>query len=165
MKIDVYIGIDPGKSGGIAVVHVHDCETYIEAIATPLAGKTLDIARIYEFLYNHTEELNAIAVVEKVHAMPGQGVSSMFSFGYTVGVIHGVITSLGVPLYLIAPQTWKKSILADTKKDKDAAIEFCRRVYPSVELLATPRSKKPHSGIADALCLAHYGYERFKDVE
>ena len=52
---------------------------------------------------------------------------------------------------------WKKTVLAGTAKDKDAAIEYCRRAFPQVSLLPGPRCRKPHDGMADALCLLEYG--------
>jgi Holliday junction resolvasome RuvABC endonuclease subunit len=155
------IGIDPGKAGGLAIIHKNG---HVRIMPMPLAGESIDASAIHDWIdefliYDHHKLPSAW--VEKVHAMPGQGVSSMFKFGYTVGIIHGIITTMGIPLYLVAPQTWKKSVLMDMAKvDKSASAEFCRRVYPDVSLLATPRSRKFHSGMADALCIAHYGYER-----
>jgi crossover junction endodeoxyribonuclease RuvC len=160
----LYIGIDPGKSGAIASIFR---DRVTNTFVMPISGKTIDIDAIAAHLYKliHMKSVatynGAIVCVEKVHAMPGQGTASMFSFGYSVGVIHGIVTTLEIPMYLVAPQTWKKEILSDTKKDKDAAIAFCRRVYPDVSLLATERSKKSHSGIADAICLARYGSIKF----
>jgi crossover junction endodeoxyribonuclease RuvC len=85
----------------------------------------------------------------------------MFKFGFVTGVMHGIISTLAIPLYLVTPQAWKKKILAGTAKDKDAAIDYCRRVYPDVSLLATERSRKPHDGMADALCIARYAQETY----
>lgn len=161
MIIDPYIGIDPGKSGAIVLLYI---DGSVDKIAMPVAGKALDIAAACEWIYDRVKDRNPIAIIEKVHSMPGQGVSSTFSFGFNVGVMHGIITSMMIPLYVVAPPTWKRIILKDTKKDKDAAIAFCRRTYPSVSLLATERSRVPHIGIADALCIAHYGYTMFKDL-
>lgn len=162
MKINPYIGIDPGKAGAIVILYTTG---HIEATAMPISGKAIDIATLNEWIYERVKETNPITIIEKVHSMPGQGVSSTFSFGFNVGVLHGVITSLMIPLYPVAAPTWKRIVLKDTKKDKDAAIAFCRRVYPSFSLFATTRSRVPHNGIADALCMAHYGYMTFKDIE
>ena len=149
-----YIGIDPGKSGGIAIIS----EVGVEAI-TPMiiAGKDLDSAAIADWLYNSLSDEHATCYIEKVSAMPKQGVVSMFKFGFSTGVMHGIIATLYISMQLVTPQAWKKKILAGTKKDKDAAIDYCRRLYPDISLLATVRSRKPHSGMADALCIARYG--------
>ena len=154
-----YIGIDPGKSGGIAIIN---CADHVKVTPMILAGKDLDVSAIEDWIfgnYNHTQR--TIACIEKVHSMPKQGVASSFKFGFVTGVMHGIIGTLGIPLHLVTPQAWKKEILAGTLKDKDAAIDFCRRVYPEVNLLATERSRKPHSGMADALCIARYASIKF----
>ena len=158
---EFYIGIDPGKKGGVAVILE---ET---VIVTPmiLAGKDVDVKAMVDFLVRNVivpkagQSRNGIACIEKVHSMPEQGVASSFKFGFVTGVMHGIIRTLGIPLHMVTPQAWKKKILAGTPKDKDAAIDFCRRVYPNVNLLATERSRVPHSGIADALCIAKYAQE------
>lgn len=152
------IGIDPGAGGGVAVIS----PTIAKAVAMPRAGKAIDwceLAIILDEFRVHANQydLSAIAYVEKVHAMPKQGVSSSFTFGQNVGGIHGVLGALGIPMQLVTPQAWKKRVLAGTAKDKAAAIAWCRQRYPSVDLLATPRSRTPHDGMAEALCLAHYG--------
>ena len=159
----IFIGIDPGKSGGIATINT-TLDT-IEITPMILSGKDVDALKIAEWIIHNTgfPEGNSIACIEKVHAMPGQGVTSMFKFGFVTGVMHGIIRTLGIPLHLVTPQAWKKEILAGTPKDKEAAIDFCRRIYPQVNLLATERSRKPHSGIADALCIARYAKEKYNN--
>ena len=148
-----YIGVDPGKSGGIAIIR-HD-----EIVVTPilLSGKDIDIYAMTKWIRNETYMLpKTVACIEKVHAMPGQGVSSMFKFGFVTGVMHGILGALEIPIHLVTPQAWKKKILVGTSKDKTAAAEYCSRVYPKISLLATERSRKPHSGMADAICIARY---------
>lgn len=153
----IVLGLDPGLSGGIAVLH--DAYT-AEAIPTPVTSGDIDVAQLIRWIKLIKVEDRMIAYVEAVHAMPRQGVSSMFKFGYVTGVIHGVLRTLGIPLKLVTPQAWKKQILAGTAKDKQAAIEYCLRTYPNINLFATERSKVHHSGMADALCIAEYGYKK-----
>lgn len=141
MKIDCYIGIDPGQSGGIAAVLTHT------AVVTPMpmAGKELDVGVIVEWLkwlHELVGEDSTVACIEKVHAMPTQGVSSTFKFGKNFGIMIGIIGALNIPLHMVTPNTWKKKILVGTARDKAAAIDYCRRVYPEVNLLATPRSRQ-----------------------
>jgi crossover junction endodeoxyribonuclease RuvC len=121
----------------------------------PLAGKEIDLALVAQILKAWR---NPVVYIEKVHAMPGQGVTSMFSFGEGYGGLKGVCATLGLPYNLVTPQAWKKKVLAGTSKDKEAAVDFCRRRYPQVNLLATERSRVPHDGMADALCIATYGW-------
>lgn len=150
------IGIDPGKSGALAVIFDGNV---LNTMIMPVAGNAIDINALAIFIHARQVEFgdSLIAYIEKVGAMPGQGVTSMFSFGFSTGIIHGILGAYHIPTYIVAPQTWKKVVLADTKKDKDAAIQYCRRVYPNVSLLATERCKKPHDGLADSICIATHG--------
>jgi len=155
----IYFGVDPGLHGGISAIHGDTVST----MAMPLteSAKDIDVQKLVRFILNIVSTSMYTAkttkcLVEKVGAMPGNGVSSMFRFGFVTGKVEGVFQALEIPVYRVIPQTWKKKILAGTKKDKLAAIEFCQNFYPDVNLLATSRSKIPHTGIADSLCLAIY---------
>lgn len=156
-----YLGIDPGKGGGMAIINKWSGaqNSYTHVHVTPMiwAGKSIDIIAMADWIENIVDNVDDfVSCIEKVHAMPHQGVTSMFNFGFSTGMIHGMLRSWGIPLHEVRPQDWKKDILHGTAKDKAAAADFCRRVYPGVNLLATDRSRKPHSGIADALCIARY---------
>ena len=142
--------VDPGLSGGLAILHGGE----VTAKPLPIAGKDLDLATLAEWLKVSDPGL---LVIEKVHSMPGQGVASMFKFGQGYGAILGIASALSIPVELVTPQAWKKVVLAGTAKDKDAAIDYCRRAFPQVSLLPGPRCRKPHDGMADALCLLEYG--------
>jgi crossover junction endodeoxyribonuclease RuvC len=124
-----------------------------------VAGKDIDLAATADWLDFHLGEMHADSYIEKVGAMPKQGVTSMFNFGFSTGALHGIVATLGIPRYLVTPTKWKNNVLSGTKKDKEAAIDWCRRAYPDVNLLATEKSRKPHSGMADALCIARYALE------
>lgn len=144
------VGIDPGKSGAMAYISPADgCA----AMAMPVSGKEIDGAILAAELKNLRPSL---VVIEKAQAMPKQGVASMFNYGKGFGVLMGICEALGISYRLVTPQQWKKVVLEGTAKDKDAAINFVRRAYPGVDL--TPgRKKKPHDGMADAICIAEYG--------
>ena len=156
--MNAYMGIDPGKAGGIALITtIGDKESHnIFFTKMPIVGDEIDIVAIANFIRPYMRSYDITCCIEKVHSMPGQGVSSMFNFGFSAGIVNSVVAVLGISRYLITPQAWKKAVLHDTKKDKNSAVEFCNRVYPQVSLLTTSRSTKPHDGIADALCIAHY---------
>jgi crossover junction endodeoxyribonuclease RuvC len=81
----------------------------------------------------------------------------VFSFGCSYGTVLGVLGALQVPTEQATPQRWKGTILSGTLRDKAAAVAFCRSRWPGTSLLASPRCRKPHDGIADALALAEYG--------
>lgn len=144
------IAIDPGLKGGVATLHP---DGTITAEPMPVAGKALDLGAIADHIRTLDPDW---LILEKVGSMPGQGVASTFKFGMGYGAIQGVAAGLQVPVELVTPQRWKGRVLHGTAKDKDAAIAFCRRAFPTVPLVP-PRCKKPHDGIADALCLLEYG--------
>lgn len=87
--------------------------------------------------------------------MPGQGVTSMFHFGKSAGFIEGVLSALKIPFELVIPQKWKKTF--DLHADKTESINVCQKLFPSANLLPTPRCKKPSDGMAEALLIAEYG--------
>lgn len=145
------IGIDPGQTGGIAYIDHASGQSH--AMPMPVMGKDIDGHELANALRGLTIDT---VILEKVHAMPKQGVSSTFKFGMGFGLVIGVCEALGIPYRLVTPQAWKKTVLAGTAKDKDAAVAFVRRAYPSIDL--TPgRKRVPHDGMADAVCLAEYG--------
>jgi crossover junction endodeoxyribonuclease RuvC len=93
-----------------------------------------------------------IAYVERVHAMPKQGVSSVFQFGHGVGIIHGVLAAMVIPMKLITPQAWKK-YCGLIGKHKDAARSLAITAHPYV---ANQLSRKKDIGRADAICIGDY---------
>ncbi len=149
------VGIDPGLDGAVAVIGPEG----VEAAVTPTlaAGRggrrQYDAAAMARLLAGREVEL---AVIEAVGAMPGQGVASTFGFGVGYGLWLGVLAALQIPHQAVSPQAWNRVILAGTARDKAAAIAFASRRFPCVPLLATPRSRVPHDGIADAMCLAEF---------
>ena len=152
----IYVGVDPGKKGGFAITHIdlsgkQQVDVYPwddDAFVREMAGWRDDFAA--------QESGGAVACVEKVGAMHGQGVRSMFSFGKSAGYIEGVLSALGIPYQLIPPATWKKEFSL-IGKDKKASIEVCHRLYPNVGLFPTEKSRVCSDGMADALCMAEYG--------
>ena len=142
----IYIGIDPGKNGGIAVINDSDnsVDTY-----------TFSEERIVaELLIRYILKQDCKCVLEKVNAMPGQGVVSMFNFGQNYGFIQGVLKAYNIPFELVPPQKWKKEF--SVTSDKNTSIEVCKRLFPHVNLKATERCKKDHDGMAEALLIAEY---------
>lgn len=142
----VFVGIDPGKSGGIAFI-----DTEINACCTvPYSDKEL----IELCSSVAVKGQNVMCCLEKVGARPGQGVVSMFSFGQSVGYIKGVLEAFRIPYQEITPQKWKSEF--GLSSDKAASAEVCRKLFPEIDLLETPRCKKPHDGMAEALLMAEY---------
>ena len=145
----VVMGVDPGLSGGYAILG--DAPPLVSAF--PRAGKGLDLAQLAADWRAMAPD---IAVVEAVHSMPKQGVASSFSFGRGLGNLEGIMAALGIRYEFVSPQAWKKVVLAGTEKDKAAAIAWCRRSYPMTSLIL-PGCRVAHDGMADALCLAEFG--------
>lgn len=154
----ISIGIDPGLKGAWAAIK--DGIVIFSGLL-PFAYGELDILNFSLDLRTITHNDAALCVIEKVHAMPKQGVCSMFAFGKGYGELIGMLKTLAIPIVLVTPQEWKKKVLVGTdyKGNKAASCEYVARRYPNVNL-RPGRKVKPSDGIADAVCLAEYG--RFK---
>lgn len=138
----IYIGIDPGKKGGIAKIENGCAESF--AYSDEVLISTLK-----------SVDKECVCIVEKVGAMPGQGVTSMFNFGRGFGYILGVLEAFKIPYQLVPPQKWKKEYsLGHNKGD---SITVCKRLFPSVSLLPTERCRTDSDGMAEALLMAEYG--------
>lgn len=138
-----FIGIDVGKKGGIAVISD-------KVTVYPYSDDCL------KTVYEKVKNQDVFCVVEKVGAMHGQGVTSMFNFGKSFGYILGVLEANKIPYQLVPPQIWKKEFNL-LKKDKAESIKVCKRLYPTISLLPTDRCKKESDGMAEALLICTYG--------
>lgn len=152
--MSVYIGIDPGKSGAYAALF-DDGEVFSrpwndELFVEEMRGFA-DIAK--------TRNESIVACVEKVGALPKQGVVSMFKFGKSAGFIEGVLQANGIPYQLVPPQTWKKEYSLNA--DKQRSIMVCKQLFPGVNLKRTERCTTDHDGLAEALLMALYAKRRF----
>ncbi len=165
-KTAAYVGIDPGLTGALALyapqVHVPftGSQPMVEVYDTPLVevnGKrTLNLWSIAEMLKTWSREWDIRqVVVEKVNAMPGQGVTSVFSFGFSAGSAQQAVASAGLPLTLIHPATWKAMYgLRGGRENKDASRAKASQLLPT---FANLWSRKKDDGRAEAVLLAHYG--------
>jgi crossover junction endodeoxyribonuclease RuvC len=153
MKI---IGIDPGFKGGISVF---ENDKLKEVIVMPIKEENdkrkIDATKISEFFLKHRPEK---AIIEQVHAMPGQGVVSMFSFGENYGKVLGVLEALFIPYEIVSPMKWKKQVLGEnySHSEKHGAYDFCHDNFPDINFYATKRSKVPHDGMTDSVCIGYY---------
>ena len=102
-----------------------------------------------------------MACVERVSAMPGQGVTSMFNFGKAAGYIEGVLTACGIGFQLIQPKTWKKEFTL-IGKDKGASIAVCKRLFRGVNLKRTDKCRTDSDGMAEALLMAEYARRNWR---
>ena len=154
------IGIDPGISGSICFF---EDGKIIEVIEMPVMTegkknkKQVNGAQIYnEFLKRINYKNDDIRVViEQVSAMPGQGVTSMFNFGQSFGILKGICSAMQLPMFFVRPAKWKKYFnLINSQKDASRT-----RVIEIFPYFSTQLSKKKDSNKADAILIASFYYE------
>jgi len=148
------IGIDPGVSGAVVILQSRECPAPIEWMRTPTlkVGKSsrVDCAALTRFLLNYDD---GEAFVEQVHAMPGQGATSMFTFGHAAGAVEGMLAAMAIPVTLVTPQRWKKSA-GLIGADKDAARSRAIQLWPRWGALG---KKGEGQALADAALIARFG--------
>jgi crossover junction endodeoxyribonuclease RuvC len=160
----ICIGIDPGITGAVAAVAncaleptAYDMPTMRRSLGKakvknqvdPMALKELILRMVAPYHRNET-----IVVMERVSAMPGQGVAGVFSLGHTSGMIEAVIITMGLRLELVSPATWKRR--ANVAKDKNSARSQAQLRFPGVDLHLVKHHNK-----AEALLLADYGLKTY----
>jgi len=152
----IIIGIDPGVNGAISimenkkVIEIHDMPTMIDGKKNKKQVNGSQVTNIIKEKLNKNNEI--IVVVEHVNAMPGQGVTSMFNFGQSFGVIKGICSALSIPIYFVRPAMWKKYFNL-IKTNKDASRTKVIQVYPRISIQL---SRKKDSNNADAILIARY---------
>lgn len=153
------IGIDPGFQGGISLIHDNGYEAIDMPTINTAKGKKqstqYDLPSLAGIFINALKSFDVIAYVEKVHAMPKQGVVSQFNFGMGYGILLGILAALQIPYTLVTPQKWKKEMMAGTSKDKGASVLRAGQLFPNAEL-KTSRGKLL-DGRAEALLIGQYG--------
>lgn len=151
----IYVGIDPGQRGGYAVIA--RTETGEAVFAYPW-DDTFFVSEMQRLV--RLKDHGIVAAVEKVGAMPHQGVTSMFNFGKASGYIEGVLTAFGIPYQLIPPNVWKREFSL-IGKDKRASIATCHKLFPDLDLRRTERCKTDSDGVAESALLAEYARRHF----
>ena len=153
MKI---IGIDPGLSGAIAILE--DKKVFsVSDMPVMAEGKKnkrqLNSAQLVNIIRENTNPKEDIAVVvEQVNAMPGQGVTSMFNFGQSFGVLKGICAAMQLPIFFVRPAKWKKYFdLINSQKDSSRTKAI--QMFPKISFLLT---KKKDANKADAILIASF---------
>ena len=152
----IIIGIDPGINGAISIIEnkkiieVYDTPTMIDGKKNKRQINGAQVTNIFKERLNGEKEV--VVVVEHVNAMPGQGVTSMFNFGQSFGVIKGVCSALSLPIYFVRPTKWKKYFNL-IKTNKDASRTKVIEIYPEI---SSKLSRKKDSNKADAILIARY---------
>ena len=158
----IIIGIDPGVSGAISVlenkkiIEIFDMPTMIDGKKNKRQINGAQVTNIIKEVLNGNKEV--VVVVEHVNAMPGQGVTSMFNFGQSFGVIKGICAALSVPIYFVRPSKWKKHFNL-IKTNKDASRTKVIEVYPEI---ASKLHRKKDSNRADAILIALYFSDTYR---
>ena len=152
------IGIDPGINGAICFFEDGEVKDVLE-MPTMAEGKKnkrqVNGRQMFNDLASRIKEYNTKninVVVEQVSAMPGQGVTSMFNFGQTFGVIKGICAALKIPIYFVRPSKWKKHFDL-IRSSKDASRTKVIEMYPSLSNLL---SKKKDVNKSDAILIAKF---------
>ena len=161
------IGIDPGISGSICffqdgkIIDVVEMPTMTEGKKNK---KQVNGSQIYNEISERITKLdktNIKVVIEQVSAMPGQGVTSMFNFGQSFGILKGICSAMQLPMYFVRPAKWKKYFsLINTEKDASRTRTIEIFPYFSGQL-----SRKKDSNKADAILIASFYYETYKNLE
>ena len=161
------IGIDPGISGSICFFRDGKI---LDVIEMPVMNegkkkkKQVNGAQIYNEIskkINSNPEGKTRVVIEHVTAMPGQGVTSMFNFGQSFGVIKGVCSAMRLPMFFVRPTKWKKYYNL-INSEKDASRTRAIEIFPN---FSSQLSKKKDSNKADAILIASFYYETYKIEE
>ena len=160
------IGIDPGISGSICFF---EDGKILEVIEMPIMiegkknKKQVNGAQIYnefsKWINNKDNEIRV--VIEQVSAMPGQGVTSMFNFGQSFGILKGICSAMQLPMFFVRPAKWKKYYNL-INSEKDASRTRAIEIYPN---FSSQLSKKKDSNKADAILIASFYYETYKIEE
>lgn len=150
----IYIGIDPGKKGAIAIIDGDD----VAAVPWDDDG-FVRLMRMTKHECGMDGE-GIIVAVEKVGAVHGNGIVSTFSFGKNAGYIEGVLAALGIPYQLVPPTMWKKEFSL-IGKDKKASIDTCKRLFPELNLRRTDKCRTDSDGLAESTLLAEYARRKF----
>ena len=161
------IGIDPGISGSICffqdgkIIDVVEMPTMTEGKKNK---KQVNGSQIFNEISEKIKNLDKKeikVVIEQVSAMPGQGVTSMFNFGQSFGILKGICSAMQLPMYFVRPAKWKKYFNL-INSEKDASRTRAIEVFP---YFSGQLSRKKDSNKADAILIASFYYETYKTEE
>ena len=161
------IGIDPGISGAICFFQNGEITDVID-MPSMADGKKNKRQINSQQVFNEVSERiinipkkEIIVVIEQVSAMPGQGVTSMFNFGQSFGVLKGICSAMQLSMYFVRPAKWKK-YFGLIKTEKDASRTKAIEIFPYI---SSQLSRKKDSNKADAILIASFFYNTYKKAE
>ena len=158
------IGIDPGLSGSICffkdgkILDVIEMPTMTEGKKNK---KQVNGSQIYNEILKRIDEIDnedIRVVIEQVSAMPGQGVTSMFNFGQSFGILKGICSAMKLPMYFVRPAKWKKYFNL-INSEKDASRTRAIEIFP---YFSSQLTKKKDANKADAILIASFYHETYR---
>ena len=161
------IGIDPGISGSICffqdgkIIDVIEMPTMTEGKKNK---KQVNGSQIFNEISERIKKLDKKdikVIIEQVSAMPGQGVTSMFNFGQSFGILKGICSAMQLSMYFVRPAKWKKYFNL-INSEKDASRTKAIEIFP---YFSTQLSRKKDSNKADAILIASFYYETYKSED
>ena len=161
------IGIDPGISGSICFFEDGKVMDIVEMPSMAEGKKNkrqVNGAQIYNEISLRIKNFNKEdirVVIEQVSAMPGQGVTSMFNFGQSFGVLKGICSAMQLPMYFVRPAKWKKYFNL-INSEKDASRTKAIQIFPYI---SSELSKKKDANKADAILLASFFFETYQSSD
>ena len=170
----IIIGIDPGISGAICfikngkIIDVVEMPSMADGKKNKRQVNGAEVTNIFNKVINTNhdkmgsrDENEVKVVIEHVTAMPGQGVTSMFNFGQSFGVIKGICAALKLPIYFVRPAKWKKHFNL-IKTEKDASRTKAIEIFPYI---SSQLSRKKDANKADAILLASFFFETYQSID
>ena len=159
------IGIDPGISGSICFFQDGTIKNVVE-MPTMIEGKKnkkqVNGSQIFNEIsekIKNIDKKNIKVVIEHVTAMPGQGVTSMFNFGQSFGILKGICSAMQLSVYFVRPAKWKKYFNL-INSEKDASRTRAIEIFP---YYSSHLSRKKDSNKADAILIASFFFETYKE--
>ena len=147
-KVNVFVGVDVGSTGAIAVIKMHPIPMIPEVEIHKMPDTPLEIRMILaEYI-----ESEARIICEKVHSSPQMGVSTAFKFGRNFGVLEGILSYYACVDY-VTPQKWQAALNCRTAGDKHVSLNKAKELFPDVKGITLKT--------ADALLIAYYGYKKY----
>jgi crossover junction endodeoxyribonuclease RuvC len=154
----IIAGIDPGLGGGLAIIKEEKVNLYDTPTAKVRSGHRIKRDYLPQMMAHLLIlEKPGFVFLEQVNSHPGEGVSSVFSFGKGYGIWIGIIAALQIPMTLVTPQAWRKKLMQG-KPDKNASRLRAMELYPEI---SDQLKRKSDDGRAEALLIAHWGLIEF----
>jgi len=154
-EVDGILGIDPGQSGGLAIVSLLG---EVEAIAMPFTERD-----IWDWISALELKGKVVATIEKVHSMPGQGVASTFKFGVGYGGLRMALIAARIPFEEVTPRVWQKGLGISSRKKTESKTQFKNRLKAKAQQLF-PAEERITLKIADALLIAEFGRRKYREM-